>query len=120
MPTPGLVRTARSAWTGETDDTVEMPPRSKQRSLPGLDADVTPAQPAQAEQSTSATVRPKSKTSSAASTKPAPESEPCDDLPQAVDIKGWNVFVVDAYSLIFQVFHALPEMSSPRGEQVAA
>jgi DNA polymerase-1 len=37
-----------------------------------------------------------------------------------VDIKGWNVYVVDAYSLIFQVFHALPEMSSPRGEQVGA
>jgi DNA polymerase-1 len=27
---------------------------------------------------------------------------------------------VDAHSLIFQVFHALPEMSSPRGEQVGA
>jgi DNA polymerase-1 len=37
-----------------------------------------------------------------------------------VDIKGWNVWAVDAHSLIFQVFHALPEMSSPRGEQVGA
>ena len=37
-----------------------------------------------------------------------------------VDIKGWNVYVVDAHSLIFQVFHALPEMTSPRGEQVGA
>src|SRR4051794_9667952 len=44
--------------------------------------------------------------------------DPCALQPQAVDIKGWNVYVVDAYSLIFQVFHALPEMSSPRGEQV--
>lgn len=40
--------------------------------------------------------------------------------PADVDIKGWNVYVVDAHSLIFQVFHALPEMSSPRGEQVGA
>ena len=31
-----------------------------------------------------------------------------------------SVWVVDANSLIFQVFHALPEMSSPRGEQVGA
>src|SRR5205814_2854183 len=44
----------------------------------------------------------------------------CPPQPQAVDIKGWNVYVVDAHSLIFQVFHALPEMSSPRGEQVGA
>ncbi|MCL4205390.1 MAG: DNA polymerase I [Pirellulaceae bacterium] len=30
------------------------------------------------------------------------------------------VFVVDAYNLIFQVFHALPEMTSPSGEPVGA
>jgi 5'-3' exonuclease len=30
------------------------------------------------------------------------------------------VFVVDAYNLIFQVFHALPEMTSPNGEPVGA
>jgi DNA polymerase-1 len=48
------------------------------------------------------------------------DEEPCDRRPQPVDIKGWNVYAVDAHSLIFQVFHALPEMSSPRGEQVGA
>ncbi len=35
-------------------------------------------------------------------------------------LAGETVWVVDANSLIFQVFHALPEMSSPRGEPVAA
>jgi DNA polymerase-1 len=35
-------------------------------------------------------------------------------------IDGWRVYVVDAHSLIFQVFHALPDMSSPRGEHVNA
>jgi DNA polymerase I len=40
--------------------------------------------------------------------------------PPNVDISGWNVYIVDAHSLIFQVFHALPEMTSPRGEHVAA
>jgi DNA polymerase-1 len=44
----------------------------------------------------------------------------CAEPQQPVDIKGWSVYVVDAHSLIFQVFHALPEMSSPRGEQVGA
>jgi DNA polymerase-1 len=35
-------------------------------------------------------------------------------------IEGWKVYVVDAHSLIFQVFHALPDMTSPRGEHVNA
>ncbi len=70
-----------------------MAQRSQQRSLPGLDAD------------------PPS---------PTPPAEPCPPVPAVVDIKGWNVYAVDAHSLIFQVFHALPEMSSPRGEQVGA
>ncbi|MEX0678147.1 MAG: DNA polymerase I [Pirellulales bacterium] len=35
-------------------------------------------------------------------------------------LKGESVWVVDANSLIFQVFHALPEMTSPRGEPVSA
>ncbi|MCH2184039.1 MAG: DNA polymerase I, partial [Mariniblastus sp.] len=35
-------------------------------------------------------------------------------------IRDWTIYVVDAHSLIFQVFHALPEMTSPRGEPVAA
>lgn len=72
----------------------QMPVRTKQRSLPGLDTDDF-----------------------------APDAavlDACDSVPQPVDIKGWNVYVVDAHSLIFQVFHALPEMSSPRGEQVGA
>ena len=33
---------------------------------------------------------------------------------------GWNIVAIDAHSLIFQVFHAIPEMTSPRGEPVAA
>ncbi len=39
---------------------------------------------------------------------------------QTDSIKGWTVCLVDAFSLIFQVFHAIPEMTSPRGEPVAA
>ena len=33
--------------------------------------------------------------------------------PQQPSIKGWNVYVVDAHSLIFQVFHALPGNEQP-------
>src|SRR6185295_8708417 len=36
------------------------------------------------------------------------------------NLTGKSVWVVDANSLIFQVFHALPEMSSPKGTPVSA
>lgn len=36
------------------------------------------------------------------------------------DLRGRSVYVIDANSLIFQVFHAIPEMTSPRGEPVSA
>jgi DNA polymerase-1 len=38
------------------------------------------------------------------------------------DIRDWTVYVVDAHSLIFQVFHAMlgAELTSPRGEPVSA
>jgi DNA polymerase-1 len=35
-------------------------------------------------------------------------------------LAGQTVWVIDAHSLIHQVFHALPEMTSPRGEPVGA
>ncbi|REJ70296.1 MAG: DNA polymerase I [Planctomycetota bacterium] len=38
----------------------------------------------------------------------------------ANELAGKTVYVVDSHSLIFQVFHALPEMTSPRGEPVSA
>src|SRR3954453_20927469 len=96
-----------------------MASRSEQRSLPGLEAEPK---------------RTKTKSSPAKSAarppnacEPAPETslsdngdEPCAPKPHAVDIKGWNVYIVDAYSLIFQVFHAIPEMTSPHGEPVSA
>ena len=36
------------------------------------------------------------------------------------DLTGKTVWVIDANSLIFQVFHAIPEMTSPKGEPVNA
>jgi DNA polymerase I len=35
-------------------------------------------------------------------------------------LKGKSVYVIDAHSLIFQVFHAMPEMSSPTGQPTGA
>ncbi|HEY6565734.1 MAG TPA: 5'-3' exonuclease H3TH domain-containing protein, partial [Pirellulaceae bacterium] len=35
-----------------------------------------------------------------------------------LDLSGKSVYVVDAFALMFQVFHALPEMTSPQGQPV--
>jgi DNA polymerase-1 len=49
---------------------------------------------------------------------------PPDDVPlkaqEIVDLKGKKVWIIDSMSLIFQVFHAIPNMTSPRGEPVNA
>lgn len=37
-----------------------------------------------------------------------------------MSLAGQTVYVIDANSLIFQVFHAIPEMTSPQGEPVNA
>ena len=38
---------------------------------------------------------------------------------ESPDLTGKTVYVVDSHSLIYQVFHALPEMSGPSGQPVA-
>ena len=38
--------------------------------------------------------------------------------PESLD--GASVYVVDAHNLIYQLFHALPEMTGPKGEPVGA
>ena len=105
-----------------------MASRSKQRSLPGLEHGSDGEAPPPKRGSTKHKSAAKSPSSESGAEPCTPKlqqddpdgDEPCPLQPQAVDIKGWNVYIVDAHSLIFQVFHALPEMSSPRGEHVGA
>jgi DNA polymerase I len=47
----------------------------------------------------------------------AQDCHPADEQP---DLSGKTVYVVDSHSLIYQVFHALPEMSGPSGQPVGA
>jgi DNA polymerase-1 len=58
----------------------------------------------------------------AATTKAAPPAVGERTLKAAMPEKlaGTTAYILDAFSLIFQVFHALPEMTSPRGEAVGA
>lgn len=84
-----------------------------QMSLFGSDADgppaadpepVAPSRPMGPPDLLPARTSPRDKVSS-----PPPES-----------LAGQTVWVVDSHSLIHQVFHAIPQMTSPRGEPVAA
>jgi DNA polymerase I len=94
--------------------------RSKQRSLLDPDQDPPVSQPNEQPFGAACTPRVGAANSTAGNAVADGDGAACNRLPLPVDIKGWDVYVVDAHSLIFQVFHALPEMSSPRGEQVAA
>jgi DNA polymerase-1 len=49
-----------------------------------------------------------------------PDGPPPEVHPPPESLAGQTVWIVDSHSLIHQVFHALPEMTSPSGEPVAA
>ena len=42
------------------------------------------------------------------------------DTPPPESLEGASVYVIDAHNLIYQLFHALPEMTGPKGEPVGA
>ena len=48
------------------------------------------------------------------------QSAPLEDSTTAVDLQGKSVYVVDAHALLYQVFYALPDMTSPNGLPVGA
>lgn len=60
--------------------------------------------------------------SAAPQTRPVKNTGPTDVAPPVdfAPLPSDSVYVVDAHSLIFQVFHAIPEMTSPRGEPISA
>ena len=82
-----------------------MPPSSRQRTFAGFDE---PTPPAEASRPTVESPAAKSEPT------PAPPFDP--DRPLA----GKTVYLVDSHSLIYQVFHALPEMTGPGGQPVGA
>src|SRR5262245_10068285 len=85
-----------------------MPAGPRQRELPGMEEPEDA--PAAAATPNKATATP---VSSAAN--PATDGPPDPD-----DLTGKRVWVIDSLSLIFQVFHAIPEMTGPAGQPVNA
>ncbi|MEX0978408.1 MAG: 5'-3' exonuclease H3TH domain-containing protein [Pirellulales bacterium] len=98
---------------------------TRQGIFPGMDPETSPdeAAPPRARAKVSA-AKPIAANHSAVKNRPAPapaSSAPDGDAPpRPRTLAGNSVWVVDANSLIFQVFHALPEMTSPQGEPVSA
>jgi DNA polymerase-1 len=93
--------------------------RQRQIELPGLESEPTqavanprspadcefPGTPSTAQMGVDRTERP---------------AEPVETKSAVPNLAGKTVYVVDSHSLIYQVFHALPEMTSPRGEPTGA
>jgi DNA polymerase-1 len=93
-----------------------MPKTSRQTMLPGMDENPAPARtPAE---------QPKVASHAVPGVVPAtvlPPSPVIDGQPwEPASLDGKKVWVIDANSLIFQVFHAIPEMTSPQGLPVSA
>ncbi len=53
-------------------------------------------------------------------TRPDPVPETARATPPPDSLDGSTVYVIDAHNLIYQLFHALPEMTGPKGEPVGA
>ena len=91
-----------------------MATRRRQTSLPGMEESSSPLD-------TPAVDKSLPGAPAVAEPPPPPRAEQPIDEPQGPpSLAGKVVYVIDANSLIFQVFHAIPEMTSPRGEPVNA
>ncbi len=94
-----------------------MESRDRQRSLPGFGPDPPPDEvadpPPDAPPDGSPNVNNPVEVA-------AVDQEPSAQSPPPDSLEGQTVYVIDSHSLIYQVFHALPEMTSPRGEPVGA
>jgi DNA polymerase-1 len=78
---------------------------SRQRTLIGFEPDEQPAD-----------AKPRTTNDSRPASKPLPAGQPSGP----VSLASKSVYVVDAHSLIYQVFHAMPDMSGPTGQPVGA
>jgi DNA polymerase-1 len=92
--------------------------KRNQTLLPGMDDTESPvaaSSPAEAIEQQAETTTAPSCAVAAEPAAPAPDGEL--SLP---DLTGRTVYCIDANSLIFQVFHAIPEMTNPKGQPVNA
>ena len=94
-----------------------MSERSRQTSLPGFDPEVEEGLRRAPAEGTAAS-QPGDPVNEINEAPPLPLVQ--SPTPPPESLAGKTVWVIDAHSLIHQVFHALPEMTSPKGEPVGA
>ena len=87
--------------------------RARQTSLPGFDTEGGNRRISEAE-----SAAPRRTICLPALLRIRPAPSPSAGPPES--LAGQTVWAIDAHSLIHQVFHALPEMTSPKGEPVGA
>src|SRR3972149_2126655 len=87
-------------------------PRTRQTSLPGFDVEGGGSSMSESE--------PPASVGSEIPIHHSPGPSPSSPVAPPESLVGRTVWVIDAHSLIHQVFHALPEMTSPKGEPVGA
>ena len=93
-----------------------MSDRSRQTSLPGFEPEAEEGpQSAQAEGAASKSGRPINEINEAP---PLPLVQSPSPPPES--LAGNTVWVIDAHSLIHQVFHAMPDMAGPHGQPIGA
>ena len=89
----------------------------RQTTLPGIELSVE-ADPASETDDDKALTSPSPP--SAGPTSPRRQAPGAGSQQPPETLRDWTIYVIDSHSLIFQVYHALPEMTSPKGEPVGA
>lgn len=98
-----------------------MPRKSPQMSFPQMESDEVANRSAPNDRGTARLAVPQAERNDPpGATSPEPPPAPESVSAEAATSGGFTVYVVDVHNLIYQVFHAIPEMSSPRGEPVGA
>lgn len=91
----------------------------RQRTLSGFDSDGHADAPPNGNSANKASATPPAAQNLAShNALPSPAAD--NTAGEDIDLTGKTVYIVDSHSLIYQVFHAMPEMSSPSGQPVGA
>lgn len=96
-----------------------MAKRTRQIQLPGMDAE-PPAIAASDTGATTASAPPETGQVTAADHTLGEATQSLDSTAGPSSLADRSVWVIDAHALIFQVFHAIPDMTSPQGQPVNA
>jgi DNA polymerase-1 len=98
-----------------------MTPKHRQIELPGLESSKSEPSPEAPATAPKPNVGSLPAAAAPVSHLPVPTPAAVNSATQGeIDLTGKRVWVIDSFNLIFQVFHAIPEMTGPQGEPLNA